>query len=171
MSAALQSHSGCEKPNSMCGSRWVGPAHHHPIDHARSGVRVAITIGMAFLETRPLDGVEVSIVSEVPELLEVIQTTLRLGGVGTITAATSCGELMKRRSGADAIIVDTLTRDLDVRFLAWANDRGAAVVALTSLEDDPRPRPDWLKAFNVRRLHSTDVRALCNAVHNAVVRL
>jgi hypothetical protein len=127
---------------------------------------------MAFWETRPLGGVEVSIVSEVPELLEVIETTLRLGGAGTITAATSCGELMKRRRGADAIIVDTLTRDLDVRFLAWANDHGAAVVALTSLEDDPRPRgPEWLKAFNVRRLHSTDVRALCNAIHNAVVRL
>jgi len=30
--------------------------------------------------------------------------------------------------------------------------------------------PEWLKAFNVRLLHSTDVRALCNAVHDAVVR-
>ena len=30
---------------------------------------------------------------------------------------------------------------------------------------------DWLKAFNVRRLRSTDVRALCDAIHNAVVRL
>jgi hypothetical protein len=126
---------------------------------------------MAFLETRPLEGVEVSIISEVPELLELIQTTLRLGGADAVTAATSCGELMKRQRGADAIIVDTLTRDLDVRFLAWANDRGAAVVALTSLEDDPRACPDWLKAFNVRRLRSTDVRALCNAIHNAVVRL
>jgi hypothetical protein len=126
---------------------------------------------MAFLETRPLEGVDVSIVSEVPELLEVVQTTLRLGGAGIITAATSCGELMNGRRGADAIIVDTLTRDLDVRFLTWANAHGAAVVALTSLEDDPQPRPDWLKAFNVRRLHSTDVRALCNAIHNAVVRL
>ena len=155
----------------MCGPHWVGPAHHHPIDHVRSGVRVAITIGMAFLERRPLDGVDVSIVSEVPELLEVIQTTLRLSGAGSITAAMSCGELMQRRGGADAIIVDTLTRDLDVRFLSWANDRGAAVVALTSLEDDPRAWPDWLKAFNVRRLRSTDVRALCNAIHNAVVRL
>jgi len=39
----------------------------------------------------------------------------------------------------DAIIVDSLTRDLDVRFLTWANDYGA-------------------------------VRALCNAIHDAVVR-
>ena len=126
---------------------------------------------MAFLETRPLDGVQISIVSEVPELVDVIETTLRLCGAGIITAAASCGELMRRRRGADVIVVDSLTRDLDVRFLAWANDQGAAVVALTSLEDDPHPRPDWLKAFNVRRLHSTDVRALCNAVHDAVVRL
>ena len=126
---------------------------------------------MAFLETRPLDGVDVSIVSEVRELVDVIKTTLRLGGASTITAATSCSELMKCRHGADAIVVDSLTRDLDVRFLAWANARGAAVVALTSLEDEPQPRPDWLKAFNVRRLHSTDVRALCRAVHHAVVRL
>ena len=44
------------------------------------------------------------------------------------------------------------------------------MLALTSLEDDPLPRPEWLKAFNVRRLHSTDVRALCKAVHTAVVR-
>jgi len=70
----------------------------------------------------------------------------------------------------DAIIVDSLTRDLDVRFLTWANDYGAAVVALTLWESDPRRRPEWLKAFNVRLLHSTDVRALCNAIHDAVVR-
>jgi len=144
---------------------------------ARLPPNIVTTYGMTetgsgvVYDGRPLDGVDVSIVSEVPELLEVIQTTLRLGGAGSITAAMSCGELMQRRRGADAIIVDTLTRDLDVRFLSWANDRGAAVVALTSLEDDPRAWPDWLKAFNVRRLRSTDVRALCNAIHNAVVRL
>ena len=67
---------------------------------------------MEFLETRPLEGVDVSIVSDVPELVEVIETTLRLGGAGTITAAPSCGELMKSRRGADAIVVDSLTRDL-----------------------------------------------------------
>ena len=79
---------------------------------------------MSFLQTRPLEGVDVSVVSE----------------------------------------------DLDVRFLTWANDYGAAVVALTLWERDPRRRPEWLKAFNVRLLHSTDVRALCNAIHDAVVR-
>jgi len=79
---------------------------------------------------------------------------------------------MQQREGrrADAIIVDSLTKDLDVRFLTWANDYGAAVVALTLWESDPRRRPEWLKAFNVRLLHSTDVRALCTAIHDAVVR-
>jgi hypothetical protein len=127
---------------------------------------------MSFLETRPLEGVDVSVVSEVPDLRELIHTTLRMCGAGAVTAAASCRELMtqRERRGGDAIIVDSLTRDLDVRFLTWANDRGAAVVALTLFETDPRRRPEWLKAFNVRLLHSTDVRALCNAVHDAVVR-
>ena len=127
---------------------------------------------MSFLQARPLEGVDVSIVSEVPDLVELLQTTLRICGVDAVTAATSCRQLMQQREGrhVDAIIVDSLTRDLDVRFLTWANDYGAAVVALTLWESDPRRRPDWLKAFNVRLLHSTDVRALCNAIHDAVVR-
>jgi len=60
-----------------------------------------------------------------------------------VAAAASGRELMKQREGrgGDAIIVDSLTRDLDVRFLTWANDRGAAVVALTLFETDPRRRP------------------------------
>src|SRR2546421_328389 len=57
ISAALQSHSWSPKTKFYVRSARVGPAHHHPIDHVRSGVRVAITIGMAFLERRPLDGV------------------------------------------------------------------------------------------------------------------
>ena len=127
---------------------------------------------MSFLQTRPLEGVEVSVVSEVPDLVALLQTTLRICGVDTVTAAASCRQLMQQREGrrADAIIVDSLTKDLDVRFLMWANDYGAAVVALTLWESDPRRRPEWLKAFNVRLLHSTDVRALCNAIHDAVVR-
>ena len=127
---------------------------------------------MSFLQTRPLEGVEVSVVSEVPDLVELLQTTLRICGADTVTAAASCRQLMQQRDGRhiDAIIVDSLTRDLDVRFLTWANDYGAAVVALTLWESDPRRRPEWLKAFNVRLLHSTDVRALCNAIHDAVVR-
>jgi hypothetical protein len=101
-----------------------------------------------------------------------VRTTLRICGADTVTAAASCRQLMQQREGrhADAIIVDSLTKDLDVRFLTWANDYGAAVVALTLWESDPRRRPEWLKAFNVRLLHSTDVRALCNAIHDAVVR-
>jgi hypothetical protein len=127
---------------------------------------------MSFLQARPLEGVDVSVVSEVPDLVELLQTTLRICGADAVTAAASCGQLMQQRDGrhVDAIIVDSLTRDLDVRFLTWANDYGAAVVALTLWESDPRRRPEWLKAFNVRLLHSTDVRALCNAIHNAVVR-
>ena len=127
---------------------------------------------MSLLQTRPLEGVEVSVVSEVPDLVELLQTTLRICGVDAVTAAASCRQLMQQRDGRhiDAIIVDSLTRDLDVKFLTWANDYGAAVVALTLWESDPRRRPEWLKAFNVRLLHSTDVRALCNAIHAAVVR-
>jgi hypothetical protein len=127
---------------------------------------------MSFLETRPLDGVDVSIVSEVSDLRDLMRTTLRMCGAGGVTTAASCRQLMQQREGrgCDAIIVDSLTRDLDVRFLMWANEQGAAVVALTLFETDPRRRPEWLKAFNVRLLHSTDVRALCNAVHDAVVR-
>ena len=127
---------------------------------------------MSLLQTRPLEGVDVAIVSEVPDLVQLLQTTLRICGAGAVRAAASCRQLMQQRAGrgADAIIVDSLTKDLDVRFLTWANDYGAAVVALTLWESDPRRRPDWLKAFNVRLLHSTDVRALCNAIHDAVVR-
>jgi hypothetical protein len=127
---------------------------------------------MSFFSTRPLEGVEVSVVSEVPDLVALLQTTLRICGADRVTAAASCRQLMQQREGrrADAIIVDSLTKDLDVRFLMWANDYGAAVVALTVWESDPRRRPEWLKAFNVRLLHSTDVRALCNAIHDAVVR-
>jgi len=127
---------------------------------------------MSFLSTRPLEGVEVFVVSEVPDLVELVRTTLRICGTDTVTAAASCRQLMQQREGrrADAIIVDSLTKDLDVRFLMWANDHRAAVIALTLWESDPRRRPEWLKAFNVRLLHSTDVRALCNAIHNAVVR-
>lgn len=112
------------------------------------------------------------VVSEVPDLVELLQTSLRICGAGAVSAAASCRQLMRQREGgrADAIIVDSLTKDLDVSFLTWANDYGAAVVALTLWESDPRRRPEWLKAFNVRLLHSTDVRALCNAVHDAVVR-
>jgi hypothetical protein len=100
-----------------------------------------------------------------------MHTTVRVCGAGAVTAAESCGQLMKQREGkrSDAIIVASLTRDLDVRFLTWANDHGAAVVALTLCEDDPRRRPEWLKAFNVRLLHSTDIRALCGAIRDAVV--
>ena len=74
---------------------------------------------MSFLQTRPLEGVDVSIVSEVPDLVELLQTTLRICGVDAVTAATSCRQLMQQRDGprVDAIIVDSLTRDLDVRFL------------------------------------------------------
>jgi hypothetical protein len=128
--------------------------------------------GMSFLQTRPLEGVDVSVVSEVPDLVELLQTTLRICGAGAVSAAASCRQLMRQREGgrADVIIVDSLTQDLDVRFLTWANDYGAAVVALTLWESDPRRRPEWLKAFNVRLLHSTDIRALCNAIHDAVVR-
>ena len=113
-----------------------------------------------------------SVVSEVPDLVELLQTTLRICGAGAVSAAASCRQLMRQREGgrADVIIVDSLTQDLDVRFLTWANDYGAAVVALTLWESDPRRRPEWLKAFNVRLLHSTDIRALCNAIHDAVVR-
>ena len=110
---------------------------------------------MSLLQTRPLEGVDVAIVSEVPDLVQLLQTTLRICGAGAVRAAASCRQLMQQRAGrgADAIIVDSLTRDLDVRFLTWANDYG-----------------EWLKAFNVRLLRSTDVRALCNAIHDAVVR-
>jgi hypothetical protein len=127
---------------------------------------------MSFFSTRPLEGVDVSIVSEVPDLVALLQTALRICGADAVTAASSCRQLMQQREGrgSDAIIVDSLTKDLDVRFLTWANDYGAAVVALTLWESDPRRRPEWLKAFNVRLLHSTDVRALCNAIHAAVVR-
>jgi hypothetical protein len=127
---------------------------------------------MSFLQSRPLEGVDVSVVSEVLDLVELLQSTLRICGADAVTAAASCRQLMQKREGrgSDVIIVDSLTRDLDVRFLTWANGYGAAVVALTLWESDPRRRPEWLKAFNVRLLHSTDVRTLCNAIHDAVVR-
>src|SRR6266404_3966304 len=73
---------------------------------------------MSLLQTRPLEGVEVSVVSEVPDLVEPVRTTLRICGADTVTAAASCRQLMQQREGrrADAIIVDSLTKDLDVRF-------------------------------------------------------
>ena len=76
-------------------------------------------------------------------------------------------------------VAERPTLPLDDERAALIVQRGASTVysevnddriTLTSLEDDPRAWPDWLKAFNVRRLRSTDVRALCNAIHNAVVR-
>src|SRR5437879_3389264 len=67
---------------------------------------------MSLLQTRPLEGVDVAIVSEVPDLVQLLQTTLRICGAGAVSAAASCRQLMQQRAGrgADAFSAWALIR-------------------------------------------------------------
>jgi len=107
---------------------------------------------MSFLQTRPLEGVEVSVVSEVPDLVELLQTTLRICGVDAVTAAARSAE--RPRLAADAQARRTV-REASVTHIRF---RVPSIV------------PAGFGLSIVGLLRSTDVRALCNAIHDAVVR-
>lgn len=104
---------------------------------------------MSSLGPRPLLGTTVHLISDNPDLREVLTAILDFCGATVLVSPSAARgrDLVEHGQKPAAMVVDTCTVGLDAVFWTWANDHGFPLVAFTIRESDPRTEPTWLERF------------------------